>query len=283
MITTLRSATTEVCIDAARPFVVIGEKINPTGRKKLAAALEAGDLDYAVELAVNQVAAGADVMDINVGVPGLDDVTVLPQVIKLVAEAVKTPFCIDTPNPEALAAALKVVPGKPLVNSVNGEERSLTNVLPLVAERGAAVIGLLLDGDGIPPTAEGRLAVADKIIKRAIQAGIALEDIIIDPLVLTVGADHQAARITLDTISLVVREFGVNISLGASNVSFGLPDRHTINQAFLTLAIDRGATCAITDPMKLTATIRAADLLLGRDAHAKRFVTYFRQHPPAAK
>jgi 5-methyltetrahydrofolate--homocysteine methyltransferase len=283
MNTILRSATTEVCIDAALPFVVIGEKINPTGRKKLAAALEQGNLDYAVELALAQVAAGADVMDVNVGVAGLDDVAVLPLVVKLVAEAVKTPICIDTPNAEALAAALEVVPGKPLVNSVNGEERSLSSVLPLVAGRGAAVIGLVMDENGIPPTAEARLAVADKIIKRATQLGIPIEDIVIDPLVLTVGADHRAASITLDTISLVRKEFGVNINLGASNVSFGLPDRPTLNQAFLALAIDRGATCAITDPMKLTATIRAADLLLGRDARAKRFVTYFRQHPPEAK
>jgi 5-methyltetrahydrofolate--homocysteine methyltransferase len=283
MNTTLRSATAEVCIDPARPFVVIGEKINPTGRKKLAAALQEGNLDYAVELAVAQAAAGADVMDINVGVPGLDDVSVLPQVVRLVAEAVKTPICIDTPNAEALAAALKVVPGKPLVNSVNGEERSLSSVLPLVAERGAAVIGLVMDEGGIPPTAEARLAVASKIIERATQLGIPVEDIVIDPLVLTVGADYKAAKITLDTIALVVKEFGVNINLGASNVSFGLPDRHTINQAFLAFAIDRGATCAITDPMKLASTIRAADLLLARDPHAKRFVTYFRQHPIEAK
>ena len=283
MNTTLRSSTTEVSIDVARPFVVIGEKINPTGRKKLAAALEQGNLAYAVELALAQAAAGADVIDVNVGVPGLDDVAVLPEVVKLVAEAVKAPICIDTPNAEALAAALQVVPGKPLVNSVNGEERSLSSVLPLVAARGAAVIGLVMDENGIPPTAEARLVVADRIIKRAIQAGIPIEDIVIDPLVLTVGADYRAARVTLDTISLVVREFGVNINLGASNVSFGLPDRHTINQAFLALAMDRGATCAITDPMKLASTIRAADLLLGRDLHAKRFVTYFRQHPPEAK
>ncbi len=279
MITTLQSATTSVHIDVARPFVVIGEKINPTGRKKLAVALEQGNMAYVVELALAQAAAGADVMDVNVGVPGLDDVAVLPEVVKLVAETVKTPICIDTPNAEALAAALKVVPGKPLVNSVNGEERSLNSVLPLVADRGAAVIGLVMDENGIPPTAEDRLAVADKIIKRATQAGIPIEDIVIDPLVLTVGADHRAASITLDTITLVRKEFGVNINLGASNVSFGLPDRPTINQAFLALAIDRGATCAITDPMKLTATIRAADLLLGRDMYAKRFVTYFRQHP----
>ncbi len=283
MITTLRSATTEVCIDFERPFVVIGEKINPTGRKKLAAALQEGNLDYAVELAVSQAAAGADVMDVNVGVPGLDDVAVLPELIKRVTQAVKTPICIDTPNAEALAAALKIVPGKPLVNSVNGEERSLSSVLPLVAERGAAVIGLVMDENGIPPTAEARLVVADKIISRAAQVGIPIENVIIDPLVLTVGADHRAASITLDTISLVRKEFGVNMTLGASNVSFGLPDRHTINQAFLALAINRGATCAITDPMKLTSIARAADLLLGRDAYAKRYVTYFRQHPPEAK
>ena len=267
----------------AGPAVVIGEKINPTGRKKLAAALEARNFDYVIELAMSQVAWGADVLDINVGVPGIDEVALLPEVVKLVASVVKAPICIDTPNYDALAAALPVAPGKPLVNSVNGEEKSLQRILPLVKDRGAAVIGLTMDDNGIPATAEERLAVAARIIERATAMGIPLEDIIIDPLVLTVGADSRAGAVTLKTIQLVRQEFGVNINLGASNVSFGLPDRHTINQAFLALAIGQGATCMITDPMKLTAVIRAADLLLGRDTYSKRWVSFFRQHPPETK
>lgn len=283
MQTLLCSETTEVKITTDGPVVVIGEKINPTGRKKLAAALQERNLDYVVELAIAQVTAGADVLDVNVGVPGLDDVAMLPEVVKLVSSVVKTPICIDTPNPAALAAALPVAPGKPLVNSVNGEEESLRTILPLVHDRGAAVIGLVMDAEGIPATAEARLAIAGRIIERAASIGIPIEDIVIDPLVLTVGADHAAASVTLKTIQLLRQEFGVNINLGASNVSFGLPDRHTINQAFLALAIGYGASCAITDPTKLASTIRAADLLMGRDAYAKRFVTYFRQHPPEAK
>jgi 5-methyltetrahydrofolate--homocysteine methyltransferase len=283
METILRSANLQVKVRTDGPAVVIGEKINPTGRKKLAAALQEGNYDYVLELATSQVAAGADVLDINVGVPGLDDVALLPEIVRLVGSCVQTPLCIDTPNHVALAAALAVAPGKPLVNSVNGEEKSLQAVLPLVKDRGAAVIGLAMDDQGIPATAEARLAVAGRIIERATGIGIPLEDIIIDPLVLTVGADQQAGAVTLQTIRLVRERYGVNINLGASNVSFGLPDRHTLNQAFLALAIGAGASCMITDPMKLASTIRAADLLLGRDNYAKRWVQYFRQHPPEAK
>jgi 5-methyltetrahydrofolate--homocysteine methyltransferase len=283
MQTLLRSETAQVKITQDGPAVIIGEKINPTGRKRLAAALEQGNLDYVVELAQAQVAWGADVLDVNVGVPGLDDVKMLPEVVKLVASVVTVPICIDTPNTEALEAALKVAPGKPLVNSVNGEEKSLATVLPLVKDRGAAVIGLAMDDAGIPETAEARLKVAARIIERAVALGIPIEDIVIDPLVLTVGADYRAASITIETIRRVRAEFGVNINLGASNVSFGLPDRHTLNQAFLALAIGAGASSLITDPQKLTSTIRATDLMLGHDPHSKRFVSFFRQHPPETK
>jgi 5-methyltetrahydrofolate--homocysteine methyltransferase len=175
-----------------------------------------------------------------------------------------------------LEAGLAAAPGKPLVNSVSGEEKKLAMILPLVKDRGAAVIGLTMDDNGIPATAEERLAVAEKIIKRAVKAGIPVEDVIIDPLVLTVGSDSKAALVTLQTIDLLRRNFGVNINLGASNVSFGLPDRHTINQAFLTLAVQMGATCSITDPLKLGASVKAVDLLLGRDANSLRYLKYFR-------
>jgi 5-methyltetrahydrofolate--homocysteine methyltransferase len=259
-----------------RPFIIIGEKINPTGNKKLGATLSEGNLDFVRQLAERQVAWGADVLDVNIGVPGLDEVAVVKKVVALVASVVSVPLCLDSGNPDVLAAGLAAAPGKPLVNSVSGEEKRLMSVLPLVKERGAAVIGLTMDDNGIPKTAEERVAVAEKIIERAARMGIPVEDIIIDPLVLTVGSDSQAALVTLQTIELVRKEFGVNINLGASNVSFGLPDRLSVNQAFLALAIQLGATCSITDPMKLGATIKATDLLLGRDENSLRYIRYFR-------
>ena len=276
MHTILKSTNKEVIIGIDRPFVMIGEKINPTGRKKLAAALSEGNLDYVRQLAENQVAWGADVLDINVGVPGLDEVTVVKKLVELLALVVDVPLCLDSANPAVLAAGLAAAPGKPLVNSVSGEEKKLETVLPLVKERGAAVIGLTMDDNGIPRTPEERVAVVEKIIERAARMGIPVEDIIIDPLVLTVGSDSKAALVTLQTVELLRKEFGVNINLGASNVSFGLPDRPTVNQAFLTLAIQLGATCSITDPAKLGATVKAADMLLGRDDNSMRYLKYFR-------
>ena len=281
MQTILKSKTKQVKISTEGPFTVIGEKINPTGRKKLAAALQEGNLDYVRELAQKQIDGGADLLDVNVGVPGIDDVALLPKVVKMLSEEFDIPLCIDTPNPKALAAALKVAPGRVLVNSVNGEEASLNAVLPLVKEHGTAVIGLVMDENGIPSDPEVRCAIAEKILERAAKLGIPAEDVIIDVLVLTVGADSNAGSVTLKTIELVRQAFGVNINLGASNVSFGLPDRDTINQAFLGLAIGAGATCAITDPLKYTQYIRAADLLLGRDPYAGRYIKYFRTHQPA--
>jgi 5-methyltetrahydrofolate--homocysteine methyltransferase len=276
MHTILKSTNKEVIIGIDRPFVMIGEKINPTGRKKLAAALSEGNLDYVRQLAENQVAWGADVLDINVGVPGLDEVTVVKKLVELLALVVDVPLCLDSANPAVLAAGLAAAPGKPLVNSVSGEEKKLETILPLVKEHGAAVIGLTMDDNGIPKTPEERVAVAEKIIERAARMGIPVEDIIIDPLVLTVGSDSKAALVTLQTVELLRKEFGVNINLGASNVSFGLPDRPTVNQAFLTLAIQLGATCSITDPAKLGATVKAADMLLGRDDNSMRYLKYFR-------
>lgn len=276
MHTILKSATKEVLIGIDRPFVMIGERINPTGRKKLAAALSEGNLDYVRQLAESQVAWGADVLDINVGVPGIDEIAVVKQVVELVASVVDVPLCLDSANPDVLAAGLAAAPGKPLVNSVSGEEKKLATVLPLVKERGAAVIGLTMDDNGIPKTPEERLAVAEKILERAARLGIPSEDVIIDPLVLTVGSDSKAALVTLQTVDLLRKNFGVNINLGASNVSFGLPDRPTVNAGFLTLGIQMGATCAITDPAKLGQTIKAADLLLGRDDNSMRYLKYFR-------
>lgn len=276
MHTILRGSARETIIGIDKPFVMIGEKINPTGNKKLAAALQSGDMEIVTRLAARQVAWGADVLDINVGVPGLDEVEMVSRIVALVSGLVDVPLCIDSGKSDILAAGLSAAPGKPLVNSVNAEQKQLEAILPIVKDRGAAVIGLTIDDAGIPKTAEDRVAAADKIIQRAAQIGIPIEDIIIDPLVMTVGSDAKAAMVTLQAIELVRKEFGVNINLGASNVSFGLPDRLTVNQAFLAMAIQAGATCSITDPIKLGATIRASDVLLGRDDFAMRFIKYFR-------
>lgn len=280
MQTKISTGTADVFIDTEGPMTMIGEKINPTGRKRLAAALADGDFDYVIRLAVAQVEGGADALDINVGVPGTDEPTTMRAVVRAVSEAVDVPLSIDSPNPESVIAGVEVCTGRPLINSVNGEEASLSAILPVVKEYDTAVIGLTLDEDGIPPTAEARFAVAERIIERAGALDIPIESIVIDPLVMTVGADSNAARVTLDTIRLLTERYGVNINLGASNVSFGLPDRHTLNQAFLGLAMEVGASCAITDAAKLGATIRAADLLRGRDEYGMRYIKYFRDHQP---
>ena len=276
MHTILKSNSKEIIIGIDKPFVMIGEKLNPTGIKKLGQALVDKDMEYVKYLAKRQVAWGADVLDVNVGHPQIDEAAIIPMVVEAVKSVVDVPLCIDSNDPKILEAGLKVAPGKPLVNSVNGEEKQLDTVLPIVKDRGAAVIGLTIGDDGIPPTAELRLAAAGKIIERAAKIGIPIEDIIIDPLVMTVGHNSMAATITLQTIELLVKEFGVNINLGASNVSFGLPDRHSVNAAFLALAMHAGTTCSITDPIKLGSTIRATDLLLGRDANSMRYLKYFR-------
>jgi 5-methyltetrahydrofolate--homocysteine methyltransferase len=277
MHTVLKSKTHEVRITTDGPVTIIGESINPTRRKKLTTALLTGQLDYVFELAQAQIETGADILDINVGAPGVDEVAILPQVALAVSERFDVPICLDSSNREALASALKVVPGKPLINSVNGEEVNLNRLLPLIKEYGAAVIGLTMDENGISSDPEVRMGIAAKILERASKLGIPAEDVVIDPLVLTVGADQNAGRVTLTTIEMVRREFGVNINLGASNVSFGLPDRHTVNQAFLALGASAGASCVITNPEKLTPIIRASDLLLGRDAFAARFIKDFRK------
>lgn len=276
MHTILKSNSREVVIGIDKPFVIIGEKINPTGIKKLGQALVDKNMEYVKQLAKRQVDWGADVLDVNVGHPQIDEAEIIPMVVEAVKAAVDVPLCIDSNEPKILEAGLKVAPGKPLVNSVNGEEKQLAGVLPIVKDRGAAVIGLTIADEGIPPTAELRLAAAGKIIERAVKMGIPIEDIIIDPLVMTVGHDFKAATVTLKTIELIKKEYGVNMSLGASNVSFGLPDRHSVNAAFLSLAILAGATCSITDPIKLGSAIRATDLLLGKDANSMRYLKYFR-------
>jgi len=282
METVLKGMGQDVLIGPNRPTVIIGERINPTGKKQLSAALVAGDLDLVRREALSEVEAGADVLDVNVGAAGVDEVELLPQAVRLVLETVDVPVCIDTANAEALAAALAVhrelVPeGRPLVNSVNGEEASLERVLPLVAEYDAAVIGLCLGDDGIPKTPELRLAVARTIVERAGSLGIPPEHVLIDCLALTMGAEPQAGRIVLETIRLVRETLGVNITLGASNISFGLPERDVLNAAFVAMAIAAGLNCPIVDVAKMRLYILAADLSLGRDDYAMRYIKGFRK------
>jgi len=276
MHTILKSSSKEIVIGADKPFIIIGEKINPTGIKKLGQALVDQNFEYVKHLAQRQVAWGADVLDVNVGHPDIDEAVIMPKVVEAILSVVDVPLCIDSNEPKILEAGLNASPGKPLVNSVSGEDKQLATVLPIVKDRGAAVIGMAIDNDGIPATAEGRLAAAGKVIEHAAKIGIPAEDIIIDPLVMTVGHNSEAALVTLKSIELIKKEYGVNMSLGASNVSFGLPDRHAVNSTFLALAIQAGATCSITDAIKLGNSIKAIDLLLGKDANSMRYLKYFR-------
>lgn len=277
METRISSPTKEVVISGEQPTVLIGERINPTGKKRLTAALQAGDMTTVQEEAMAQVKAGADILDVNVGVAGLDEVILLPTVMRAVMEMVGVPLCLDTTNVKALEAALKVYEGKPLVNSVNGEERSLNAVLPVVQHYGAVVIGLTMDDQGIPAASDKRLAIAHKIVERAASLGIPRENVIIDCLAMTVGADATAGLTTIETIRKVKAELGVNVTLGASNVSFGMPERDLLNGVFLSIAIAAGLTCPMVDVAKVRPAVLAADLALGRDQNAMRYIRAYRQ------
>lgn len=281
--TTVYSASRQVEISRALPTVIIGERINPTGRKMVLQALKEGNFDTVRQDAIDQVQAGAHMLDVNAGVPGADEPALLKRVMGIVMEVADVPLCIDTADPEALEAALSVYGGKALVNSVNGEERALSTVLPLVRDHGAAVIALCMDDDGIPETAEDRLRVAEKILERASQLGIPQEDIVIDPLALTMGADSSAGRIALDTIGLVVDRLGNNVTMGASNISFGMPDRKYINATFIAMAIHAGLTCPITNPLvaEIRTTVLAADLAMGRDDYGMTWIKAYRQRQAA--
>jgi 5-methyltetrahydrofolate--homocysteine methyltransferase len=267
-----------VTVSPSHPFVMIGERINPTRRKKLAATIEQGDFSMVQEDARAQVEAGAQVLDVNAGIPGADEPALLRGAAQAVMEVVNVPLCFDSANPDALAAALEVYPGKALINSTTAEEKMMQTVFPLAKQYGASVIGVITDDKGVPATSADRLRVAEKLIKRAGDFGVPVENIIIDPLALTVSADHNQARITLDAIELIRKELGVNMNLGASNVSFGLPDRKIINVAYLALAISRGLTTAITDPTvpEIQTTLLACDLLMGRDEYCGGWIKAFR-------
>jgi 5-methyltetrahydrofolate--homocysteine methyltransferase len=280
--TVLKSAQQTVIIGPDRPTVLIGERINPTGRKRLAETLRKGDLSVVRREAMAQVQAGADILDINVGAEGVNEAELLPQAVRTALEAVEVPLAFDTSSVKALSETLslyrrEVPDGVPLVNSVNGETARLAEVLPLVKEYDTAVIGLCMDDEGIPPSAERRFEIASKIVEEAERLGIPRANVIIDCLAMAVAADEGAAHVTLETVRRVSEGLGVNITLGASNTSFGLPDRRTIDQAFLVLAIQAGVNCPIVDAAKTRSAVVAADLLLGRDEFATRYIGAYRQ------
>ncbi|MBI2934274.1 MAG: dihydropteroate synthase [Chloroflexi bacterium] len=276
METRLSSASREVVISADRPTVLIGERINPTGKKKLAEALRAGKLEPVKAEALAQLQAGADVIDVNVGAFGVDEIDLLARAVQTLMGTVDVPLCIDSANPDAVEAALKVYRGRALVNSVNGEERSLSMVLAMVKEHDAAVIALTQDENGIPADAAGRAAIAGKIVRRAEAMGISRDRIVIDCLTLALGANESAGRVTLEAIRRIKDELGVNQTVGASNISFGLPERDLLNGAFLSLAIEAGVTCPIVDAARVRPVVLATDLVLGRDKRARRYIQDYR-------
>jgi 5-methyltetrahydrofolate--homocysteine methyltransferase len=271
----------EVIISIDRPTVLIGERINPTGKRKLAEALKAGDLEIVRREAIEQVAAGADIIDCNVNTHGVNDVELLPRAVKVVQEVVDCPMCLDSPNMAAIEAALKVYKGKPLINSVSGEEHSLKRVLPLVKEYGAAVVGLVQDDEGIPKNAERRIAIAHKIVNAAEKAGIPREDVVIDVLTFAIGAEAKSGLDVLEAIRRIREELGVNMTMGASNISYGMPDRPVINNAWVSMVISAGATALIVDAAKVRPSVLATDLILGRDRFARRFIEDHRKREQA--
>ena len=282
MDTVLRSRSKTVTIGADQPFCVIGERINPTGRKAFAEQLRQGELSTVGADALAQVQAGADMLDVNAGIPLVDEPELLKAMLRAVQDAVDAPICIDSSVIEALEAGLSVYEGRALVNSVTAEDERLDEILPLVARHGAAVIGLANDETGIPETPDKRLDCARKIVSAAGDHGIKPEDVIIDPLAMTVGADTEAVTTTLATISLIRDELGVNMCLGASNVSFGLPRRHTLNAGFLPMAMAAGLTSAIMSTAEVCVeSVRAADLLLGHDPWGASWIAAHRARQAA--
>jgi len=285
--TILRSRETRVVISPDRPTVLIGERISAAARDDLARALRGGDLEPLRREAEKQVGAGADVLEVNVGAPGIDETEWLPRAVRMVLDAVDVPLSIDTSDFEALEAALSAhrehaPEGKPLINSVNGEERYLEAILPLAARYGAAVIGMTLDDEGIPETADERLAVAWTIAERAEAEGLALEDVVIDCMALSVSTDPEAGRVTLDAIRRVRQELGANMTLGPSNVSFGLPERDMLDWGFTAMAIQNGVNCPIVNVERDRCFIMGLDVILGKDPQGLRLIEAFREERDAA-
>jgi 5-methyltetrahydrofolate--homocysteine methyltransferase len=281
--TVVSSATKEVVIGFDRPFVMIGERINPTGRKILAEEMAAGDFSRVERDAVAQVEAGAQMLDVNAGIPLADEPTILAKAIQLVQSVTDVPLSIDSSIVAALEAGLAVYKGKALVNSVTGEEERLEAVLPLVKKYGAAVIAISNDETGIAEDPDVRFAVAKKIVERAADFGIPRSDVVVDPLIMPLGAVNQAGVQAMHIIRRLRNELQVNTSCGASNISFGLPSRGGINAAFLCMAIGAGMTSAITNPCheEILRAVMGADAMMGHDPSCMRWLKKFREAPPA--
>ena len=284
--TVLSSATSEVVIGFDRPFVMIGERINPTGRRKLAEEMAAGDFSTVVADALAQVEAGAQMLDVNAGIPLADEPAILARVIELVQSITDVPLCIDSSIVAALEAGLGVYRGKALVNSVTGEDAQLEQVLPLVARHGAAVVAISNDETGISEDPDVRFEVARKIVERAADHGIARADVVVDPLVMPVGAMGTAGRQVFHLVRRLREELGVNTTCGASNIAFGLPSRHALSAAFLVAAATAGLTSAITNVLSedVRRAVASADVLLGHDKDCMTWIGRYREGggPPAA-
>jgi 5-methyltetrahydrofolate--homocysteine methyltransferase len=280
VITVVTGATAEVLIGDVNPTVMIGERINPTGRPALSSALTAGCLELLLVEAHKQVAEGAAILDVNVAVPGMDEEAMMVEAVLALQATVSVPLCLDSSNPKVLRAALRVYKGKALVNSVTAEERSLDSVLPMIKEYQAAVIGLTIGDSGIPKTAEDRFELANLIVGRAAEAGIPAEDVVIDCLATAACTTSQAGLTTLEACKKVRDELGVNQTLGGSNISFGVPNRSLVNSAFLPLAISSGVNCPIVDPAHARSVVIAGDFVLGRDPFGARYLSDFRKRRP---
>jgi 5-methyltetrahydrofolate--homocysteine methyltransferase len=277
--TLISSATKEVRIGFDRPFVIIGERINPTGRKILAEEMKNGDYSRVVADALAQVEAGAHMLDVNAGIPLADEPAILAEAIKLVQSVTDVPISIDSSIIEALESGLAVYQGKPLVNSVTGEDEVLERVLPLVARYGAAVVAISNDETGISEDPDERFKVAKKIVERAADYGIPAADIVVDPLVMPIGAINTAGKQVMHIVQRLRNELKVNTTCGASNVSFGLPNRNGINSAFLTMAIGAGMTSAITSPLhpEVMQAVLGADVMMGHDPDCARWIRKYRE------
>jgi 5-methyltetrahydrofolate--homocysteine methyltransferase len=278
MHTVVSSASKQITIGHDQPFVIIGERINPTGRGLFQERLRNGDMSTVEKDVADQIAGGADMLDVNMGVPLTDEPELLAKAIRLIQSITDMPLCIDSSVVEALEAGLAAYQGKALVNSTTGEDDRLDLILPLVKKYGAAIIALPNDETGIPMTADERMPIVEKIVRRVEKEGIPLEDLLIDPLAMPVGAEPESVKQTLETIYRVKEKYGLNSSIGASNVSFGLPNRHALNAAFMPMAMSMGLTSAIMDARtpEINTSVRASDLLLGMDAWGGNWISNFR-------
>ena len=277
--TIISSKTKEIIIGPDQPFVIIGERINPTNRKLLAEEMKAGNLERVQQDAMSQINAGAQILDVNAGVPLADEPKILADSIKLIQSISDVPLCIDSSIVEALKCGLEAYQGKALLNSVTGEEERLETVLPLVKQFGCAVIGISNDDSGISEDINVRFEVAKKIVERAMDYGIPKEDILIDPLVMPIGAINDAGKQVLELIKKLQNELQVNTTCGASNLSFGLPNRHGLNTAFIAMAIANGMPCAITNPLEkeIMQSIRGANVVMGHDPECSAWIMNYRE------